>query len=494
MSSLLPRTGFSRLPDEILSMVFRFIPHSLDEDPLLSLSLVCHRWQEVVRRDSSLWADIHIDGFKTLERLQQRLDRSGSWPLLVRVDANHRRPSSGVPFPRALDKLQPHSLRLRVLKLTFHQHDVVLPLRLQVPSLNAPNLEVLSLTIAPAVSAAVTIDITAPRLVELRLLGFRPATWASVLSDRLVSINLQQGFVTAGSVLKDVIASCTNLRTLALAAPLVREFHPSDFADLSPLALDYAHLILIDETVMAQILRLSALAISSIRRVSIAYPASAHSNATVHALLEGFGPVHSVTMRELCIEVTNARGFQRDLTTARRRASEVWLFVEDLRKYGAFETAESITLSPINWQNLVLARHLGNDDLHITLLLDPGEFFSYRFKLDQVECNYVSRLTLSCVDPDDHTVIHPEDIDFIRGLLGVRKDNVVLDRVVMAPNKDEEFDRLLEAMEARVAVWTAETLTADSITTPLPNTAAYRCTLPVCGDIIKCDLFRDYLD
>ncbi|EJD37061.1 hypothetical protein AURDEDRAFT_173910 [Auricularia subglabra TFB-10046 SS5] len=437
-----------RLPAEVLAMIFRCLAR-IDTATLdairVNLSAVCKVWSHTVQADSFFWSEVLLRGSDTPLTLSDRLVRGGSWPLTLRIDTMKRRGRhSSLPLTGVLDAIVAHSHRLRVLDVLitkddlpsshFTQPDSSLPLKRY--KLDVPVLEKLRLGITPPMGSAVALDMRAPFVKHVTLHGVRPTDWSSVLSQHVVSVDVQQGYMTASSTLRDIISLCPSLRELHMAGLILSPFVLTDYATIKPLELNVLNLMLNDVHALTKLLELPVLSIPSVDRVSIAYPSGGTGGSAVEALLAGFGRAVWVQLRDNVIMIGNETGFRREVTTLLPIRSGDRCAIDDFRDNGAFATIDSVTISVRNWSSLVRAAPFLSKTLHIILLLDPGTFVSSEIGWELVPCASLARLTLRCAEKDRQTSVNQEDIEHIFFVLERRAEEVLLHNVVFASEEE----------------------------------------------------------
>nr|GAT52617.1 predicted protein [Mycena chlorophos] len=117
------------LPPELIAEIFEAcLPpyplcpdiHTSSTDSPLHLGHICREWRAIALSTPSLWRAIGMDAtlwgqplFKHLHLVKLFLERSGSWPLSVRLRSN---PGAGAQRI-LLDTLGPHRQRLQYLVL-----------------------------------------------------------------------------------------------------------------------------------------------------------------------------------------------------------------------------------------------------------------------------------------------------------------------------------------------------------------------------------------
>ncbi|KAH7094208.1 hypothetical protein BKA62DRAFT_783948 [Auriculariales sp. MPI-PUGE-AT-0066] len=424
------------LPNEVLASVFQHVPegrYPITDDVLRTLTSVCKRWRALVLKDPFFWAHITLDNPNSAQRLERRLRFSGNKGLVVRLDLTER--PIVVTFNTTLNALVAHAHRLTYLDLRCRREDVSVP-----PKLNAPNLEALELRITPTSSSAIEWDIRAPKLHRLRMYGFVAADWAAVLSSEMKHVELQHGLIASASVLHSIIQRCPELQVLHLSAPIMHNLKTTDFSELKPL-------------------RLKTLNLPTIREITVVSPVTI---CAATALLQGFGTVDRIYLyaHGSIRIVSNVSGAERTFKAPRRierNGSDELIFLvsafSDIGGVGdgVFSTVSDVTVAPgPSWCALSHGTPLGAPEVHINILLDPGDFFSYRFKWNPVHCEGTVKLRLICADTSGETIVNQEDVDYISGLLGHKRLEPELVRVRMARSKDEDFERLFAAVEERM--------------------------------------------
>ena len=450
------------LPNEILTLIFRFVPegeYPVTDDVVRLLVAVCQRWQRIILRDTWFWSHIALTNPDSVKRLDRRIAFSGNTPLVVRLDLVDR-PSS-VTCSAMMNTLTPHAHRLRYLDLSCRHEDMSYP-----PVLHTPQLEVLYLYVETPRSVGVDWDIRAPRLRKLRLHRVNMVNWSDVLGPCLTDIALQNGLVTSAWVLHAILDRCLNLKVLHFSAPILQDFESEVFEGLKPLdKLENMSLMSLDASTVTAILRVKALHIAKIHEIRIVCPASEHVAA---ALMTGFAPVEHVRLfpEARSLRVVDGAGALREFGSPRPRNRDGG---EELIKIalalgawrgsdgrGVFQSMQDVTVLPgLAWQVLSCAAPLGalDSELVVNLHLEPGDFFSYRFQWDPVTCVNGVKLRLICgaADSNAETVVHQEDVDYIATLLGQKKLEPEMVRVRMARSKDEDFDLLYAALEERMS-------------------------------------------
>jgi hypothetical protein len=148
-------SSVSSLPFEILAKTFELARQSSLQGGRTSprseviFSHVARRWRQVALNVPSLWADIVASPQTAPDELTSYLDRSRASPLCIRLDVSVSHPGQDIIEPDVLlEIISVHASRWRrlVIDSSDVQDDDAAPTAIQLPDLNTPLLEHLSIS------------------------------------------------------------------------------------------------------------------------------------------------------------------------------------------------------------------------------------------------------------------------------------------------------------------------------------------------------------